>query len=271
MVNNNQDNNNITIYKSTDGTLSFNVNVFEETVWLTQKQMGELFGVETNTINYHVKEIYKTKELYQDGTIRKIRIVQNEGSRQVERDIEHYNLDAIISVGYRVNSQRATEFRKWATSILKQYLLNGYAINEKRVRQIVDERITELRAELKGDFKEEVSKIYEQILQIANRPVNIYNQISLTTPKLEEKIIELLDKLIGETKEDSSITRQLIQTKDAIKTNPKDKKAKEKISNFFTELGDETSKLNKSIKGIKKAGKALKELIKLWDKFRDML
>ena len=90
-------NNNITVYKSEDGKVAFSVNIFEETVWLTQKQMGELFGVEVNTINYHLKEIYKTKELDQDRTIRKIRIVQIEGKRKVLRDTEHYNLDIIIS------------------------------------------------------------------------------------------------------------------------------------------------------------------------------
>lgn len=97
--------------------------------------MGELFGVESHTINYHLKEIYKTNELEEAATTRKIRAVQQEGIRQVERELLFYNLDAIISVGYRVNSLRATKFRIWATGVLKEYMIKGFAMDDERLKQ----------------------------------------------------------------------------------------------------------------------------------------
>src|SRR5690606_24512835 len=103
------------IFTAQAGEGSIEVRVEGDTVWLTQKLMGELFGVSVPTINEHLKNIFTVKELDQQATIRKFRIVQTEGSREVSRDIEFYNLDAIISVGYRVNSARATQFRQWAT------------------------------------------------------------------------------------------------------------------------------------------------------------
>lgn len=99
------------------------------TLWMTQKMMAALFDVEVNTITYHLKEVYASGELECEATTRKIRIVQTEGSRQVNRSIEHYNLDAVISVGYRVNSIRATQFRRWATQVLAQYAKRGYVID----------------------------------------------------------------------------------------------------------------------------------------------
>jgi hypothetical protein len=99
------------LYSSITGDIKINVRLEGETLWLTQKAMGELFDVETNTVNYHLKEIFKSGELLEDSTIRKIRIVQKEGSREVGREVDFYNLDAIISVGYRVNSARATQSR----------------------------------------------------------------------------------------------------------------------------------------------------------------
>ncbi|MDR3188473.1 MAG: virulence RhuM family protein, partial [Prevotellaceae bacterium] len=109
---------NFLIYSTSNNDVRVDVYLHNETVWLTQKTMAALFDVEVNTINYHLKEIYKTGELQQDATIRKIRIVQTEGSREVSREVDFYNLDAIISVGYRVNSAKATQFRIWATKTL---------------------------------------------------------------------------------------------------------------------------------------------------------
>ncbi len=97
--------------------------------------MAELFGVEVNTINYHLKEIYSSNELTEDSTIRKIRTVQPEGNRQVERERAFYNLDAIISVGYRVNSQRATLFRQWATRVLNEFIRKGFVLDDDRLKQ----------------------------------------------------------------------------------------------------------------------------------------
>ena len=112
-----------------------NVTVEEETLWLTQKELSELFGVTVATINEHIKNIYKEEELTKDATIRKFLIVRQEGKREVKREIEHYNLDLILSVGYRVKSKIATKFRQWASKILKQYLLDGYALNKDRLQQ----------------------------------------------------------------------------------------------------------------------------------------
>ncbi|MFQ6609874.1 MAG: virulence RhuM family protein, partial [Fidelibacterota bacterium] len=125
----------IEIYQGPDGT-HIEVQFEEETIWLSQLQMAELFDKDVRTINEHIQTIFKTNELVRDGTtIRKFRIVRQEGKREVTRNIDHFNLDMIISVGYRVNSKRGTQFRIWATKRLKHYLVQGYAINEKRLEQ----------------------------------------------------------------------------------------------------------------------------------------
>ena len=123
----------IVIYQTSKKEIELRVRLEEETVWLAQKQMAILFEKGIPTINEHIKNIHKEKELDKNSTIRKFRIVQTEGGRQVERDIEFYNLDVIISVGYRVKSHCGTQFRIWATKTLKDHLIKGYAINEKRL------------------------------------------------------------------------------------------------------------------------------------------
>lgn len=105
----------------------------DETIWLSQKLMATLFDVDVRTVSEHLKNIFETQELQEDTTIRKFRIVQMEGSRQVSRDIDFYNLDAIISVGYRVNSIRATQFRQWATQVLRTFALKGYVLDKPRL------------------------------------------------------------------------------------------------------------------------------------------
>lgn len=140
----NQEKGEIIIYKG-EGAPEIQVNLVDETVWLTQAQMAELFEMDLRTINYHIKQVYKTAELSQNRTIRKIEIVQTEGNREVKRDIEHYNLDMIISVGYRVNSKRGTQFRIWATKHLREYLLKGYLINEKRLKENEELKLKELQ------------------------------------------------------------------------------------------------------------------------------
>ena len=125
----------IILYTTPNGEVKIDIRFEDETFWMTQKKVAHLFDVEVNTINYHLKEIFKSGELPEDSTIRKNRIVQTEGTRKVTRDVEFYNLDAIIAVGYRVNSFSATQFRIWANSVLKDYLIKGYAINEKRLAQ----------------------------------------------------------------------------------------------------------------------------------------
>lgn len=127
--------NQIEIYQANDGTTQIKVQFEQDTVWLTQRQMAELFGKDVRTISEHIQNIYSTEELLASSTLRRFRIVRQEGKRQVNRNIDHYNLDVIISVGYRVNSKQGTQFRIWANRVLKEYLIKGYAINEKRLAQ----------------------------------------------------------------------------------------------------------------------------------------
>ena len=122
------------LYTTPDGDVRIEVFFEDETVWLTQKRMAELFGVESHTITYHLGEIFDAGELEETPTTRKIRVVQNEGERKVEREVKFYNLDAIISVGYRVNSQQATQFRIWATNTLRSFIVKGYALDSERLK-----------------------------------------------------------------------------------------------------------------------------------------
>lgn len=144
----------IEIYQGETGEVVFDVDAEEETIWATQEQMAQLFGTTVPNINMHLKRIYADGELTEEPTIKKNLIVQNrtaketfvvrkEGNRMVRRKIRVYNLDAIISVGYRVNSKKATKFRVWATSVLRQYLTNGLAVNERRLKELALKREVE--------------------------------------------------------------------------------------------------------------------------------
>lgn len=123
------------LYRAEDQDVAVSAVIKDESIWLTQKGMAELFGVEPPTINYHLKEIFHSGELQEEATIRKFRIVQTEGSRTVTRSTQFYNLDAIISVGYRVNSRKATRFRIWATGVLKEYITKGFVMDDERLKQ----------------------------------------------------------------------------------------------------------------------------------------
>lgn len=125
----------IILYTTPKGNVKIEIRFEEETFWLTQKKLAELFDVEVNTINYHLKEIFKSGELIEEATIRKIRIVQTEGAREVSREVDFYNLDAIIAVGYRVNSYNATQFRIWATQTLKEFIIKGFVLDDERLKQ----------------------------------------------------------------------------------------------------------------------------------------
>lgn len=127
--------NQIEIFKSNDDQTVVQVRFENDTVWLNQKQMSELFDKDSDTIGLHLKNIYTEEELEENSTTELFSVVQKEGNRNVKMNIKCYNLDAIISVGYRVNSKRGTQFRQWATKRLKEYLIEGVAINEKRLEQ----------------------------------------------------------------------------------------------------------------------------------------
>ena len=123
------------IYNTPEENVSVNAVIKDETIWLTQKAMAELFGVGVPAISKHLANIYAEGELNEISTVSKMEIVQQEGSRDIKRNMEFYNLDAIISVGYRVNSRKATNFRIWATGILKEYMIKGFAMDDERLKQ----------------------------------------------------------------------------------------------------------------------------------------
>jgi len=162
---------NILFYTTPTHEIKIEVHFEDETFWMTQKRMGELFGVETHTINYHLKEIFKSGELDEKATIRKIRIVQREGGRDVTRTPNFYNLDAIISVGYRVNSREATQFRIWATKTLKEFIIKGFVLDDERLKNGTHfgkdyfdellEKIREIRASERR-FYQKITDIYKE-------------------------------------------------------------------------------------------------------------
>lgn len=124
----------IIIYQNTAGSIKVDVRLEDETVWLTQEQMAMLFGKGRSTIAEHIGNVYEERELDENPTCRKFRQVRREGEREVERDIDHYNLDVIISVGYRVKSPQGTQFRIWATQRLKEYIIKGFVLNDDRFK-----------------------------------------------------------------------------------------------------------------------------------------
>lgn len=141
----------------------------DNTIWASQKTIAELFGVSVPTINEHIKNILSEGELDKNSTIRKILIVQNEGTRQVSREIEHYNLDMIISVGYRVNSKKATHFRIWATKVLKEFTLKGFVLDDERLKQggaIFDKDYFKELLERVRSIRASERRIYQQITDI---------------------------------------------------------------------------------------------------------
>ncbi len=161
----------VILYQTQDGAVRIEVFYESETFWLNQKKIADLFGVEVPTISYHLKEVYDSGELNREATVRRIQRVQREGNRDVAREIEFYNLDAIISVGYRVNSAQATRFRIWATQTLREFVIKGFVLDDERLKlnkrfakdyfDELLERIREIRASERR-FYLKITDIYEQ-------------------------------------------------------------------------------------------------------------
>jgi hypothetical protein len=157
----------IIIYQNLDGNIKIDVHLEDETVWLNQDQMATLFGKARNTITEHIQNVYEEGELEQNRTSRKFRQVRTEGKREVEREIDHYNLDVIISVGYRVKSVQGTQFRIWATQCLKEYIIKGFTLNDDRFKSgnsmnyfnELQERIREIRLSERF-FYQKIKDIY---------------------------------------------------------------------------------------------------------------
>lgn len=210
-------NNEIVIFETSDKCISLPVTVENETVWLNRNQMAELFDRDVKTIGKHIINALK-EELHQDlSTVAKFATVQMEGEREVLREIEHYNLDVIISVGYRVKSQRGVEFRKWANSVLKQYIMQGYAVNNNRIKQLGEVIRIMKRTEESLDSRQVLSVIekYNTALDL----LDSYDHQNMKRPKGNEatyvltyeecmKVIESMkfgteSELFGKEKDDS--------------------------------------------------------------------
>jgi hypothetical protein len=177
------------IFTSQNGEDSIEVKVQDETVWLTQKLIAELFKVDISTINEHLKNIYKTNELDENTTIGKFPIVQKEGNRNIKREVNFYNLDAIISVGYRVNSKKATQFRQWATRVLSQFAVKGYVIDKKRLengsflgKEYFDELLEQIR-----EIRLSERKFYQKITDIYATSID-YNKDDELTKEFFAKV-----------------------------------------------------------------------------------
>ncbi len=210
---------NLVVYN--DGEIELKVSVDEETIWLTQKQLGELFEVTVPNINMHIKAIYKEGELLENRTIQKYLIVQQEGNREVKREIEHYNLDMIISVGYRVNSQKATKFRQWATSVLKHYIQNGYAINAHKITEqrlfTLENDVATIKSHIKNntlEFKQGIffnGQIFDAYVLLSDLINSSKRSIVLIDNYIDASILTLFSKNphITCTLYTSSISKQL--------------------------------------------------------------
>jgi len=220
------ENNQIIVYDN--GEIELKVPMNDDTIWLTQKQLSELFEKDVRTINDHIKTIYKDEELYEDSTIRKFRIVQQEGKREVARDVLHYNLDIVISVGYKVNSKKATRFRQWATKILKGYISNGYAINSEKITvdrflnlendmdmlkqkvNIIDKLVVSNQLEItQGIFHD--GQIFDAYTFINNLLRNAKKEIVLIDNYIDDTVLTLFSKYpdINFTIITKSISKQL--------------------------------------------------------------
>ena len=188
---------NIILYETPQGKISVSVRFEDETFWLTQKAMAELFGVESHTITYHLKEIYKTGELNEMATTRKIRVVQKEGNREVNRELDFYNLDAIIAVGYRVNSKQATQFRIWATQTLKEYITKGFVLDDERLKQgknFGKDHFDELLARIR-DIRASEKRFYQKIRDL----FMLSEDYDKTDKKTEQFFAEVQNKLLFAT------------------------------------------------------------------------
>ena len=177
------------IFTGQAGEQSIEARYEDETIWLSQKLMAALFDVDVRTVNEHLKNIYAQRELMTEATIRKFRIVQQEGSRKVTREVDFYNLDAIISVGYRVNSIRATQFRQWATQVLREFAIKGYVLDKKRLENgsFLGEDYYERLLEEIREIRLSERRFYQKITDIYATSVD-YNKDAPTTKVFFAKV-----------------------------------------------------------------------------------
>ena len=256
-MNNLQDNSsNFVLYTSNSGDIKVKVFLENETIWLTQKSIGELFGKSKSTISEHLKNIFKEGELAEKATVRKFRTIQIEGTRKVEREFDFYNLDAIISVGYRVNSKQATQFRIWATKTLKEFIIKGFVLDDERLKQgnqvfgkdyfdELLERIREIRASER--------RFYQKITDIYAQCSIDYNPKSETTITFYKTVQNKLHWAITGNTASEIIVNRVDADKDNMglttwKNSPKGKILKSDVSiakNYLSEK--EVSELNRLV------------------------
>jgi prophage maintenance system killer protein/predicted XRE-type DNA-binding protein len=193
----------VVVYQAKNGAIELRGDFAHETVWATQAQIAEAFDVNVRTINEHINNILKTKELTQKATIRNFRIVQKEGKREVDRDVKHYNLDMILSVGYRVNSKKATSFRQWATKTLKSYITSGFVVNKSHIAKNYDQFlkvVDDIKKLMHEGSVVEPKDAVELISIFADTWLSLdaYDREELTTGKLTKNKVKLTAEKIDE-------------------------------------------------------------------------
>ncbi len=204
----------VVIFQAKSGAIELRGDFRKETLWATQLQIAQAFDVDVRTVNEHVKNIYRSEELHEKATIRKFQIVQMEGKREVEREVMHYNLDLILSVGYRVSSKRATLFRQWATKTLRAHIVDGYTINRSRIGQNYDafmQSVAAVRVLLPKDAQIDTASILELVRMFADTWMSLdaydkemldikkptKKKIRITAEKLKESVAVLKGELIA--------------------------------------------------------------------------
>ena len=173
-----------------DSAESIEMRYEDENIWLTQKMMAELYNVDVRTINYHIGKVFEDSELEEGATIRKFRIVQSEGSRQISREVNHYNLQMIIAVGFKVNNERAVQFRKWANAIVKDYTIKGWVMDEERLKNggtVLTEKYFEEQLEKIREIRLSERKFYQKITDIYATALD-YDRTAKTTKEFFAKV-----------------------------------------------------------------------------------
>lgn len=177
----------VIIYTANDGKTKIDVKLEEETLWLTQNQLCELYQTSKSNVSEHIKHIFDEEELFKNATVRKFRIVQKEGLRNVEREIEHYNLDMIIALGYRIHSIIATRFRQWATERLKEYIIKGFTLDDERLKNLGGGSYWKELLERIRDIRASEKVLYRQILEIYATSID-YNPSSQISQEFFKKV-----------------------------------------------------------------------------------
>lgn len=266
----------LVVYKN--GEIELKVSIDKDTIWLTQKQIAKIFGINTPAISKHIKNIYKDEELEQFSTISILEIVQKEGNREILRKIEHYNLDIVLAVGYRTNSTKAIQFRKWASSVLKEYIIHGYVINSDK---ITNDRFVSLenRVELlssRFDLLESKQLKPSQGIFYNGQVFDAYSFISDLIREAKEEII-LIDNYV----DDATLTifSKVPNIKIIIYTHTISKQLKLDFEKYNTQYDNITLKTFKDShdrfiiiddKEIYHIGASLKDLGKKWFAFSKM-